>query len=59
MNLYDIIPVRIIVKTIPMVPAQFNFRSKHGLAAIIGKTTNNNPGEYLSLIHISEPTRPY
>ena len=45
MNLYDIIPVRIIVKTIPMVPAQFNFRSKHGQAAIIGKTTNNNPGE--------------
>ena len=48
MNLYDIKPVKIIVKTIPMVPAQFNFRSKHGLDAIIGKTTNNKPGEYVT-----------
>ena len=48
MNLYDIRTVRINVKTIPMAPAQFNFRSKHGLAAIIGKTTNNNPGEYVT-----------
>ncbi len=48
MNLYDIRPVKIIVKTTPTVPAQFNFRSKHGLAAIIGKTTNNNPGEYVT-----------
>ena len=35
------------------------YMKAHGLAAYIFPSTDPHHSEYLSLIHISEPTRPY
>ena len=48
MNIYSVFVIIVIakqnVKKIPMYPAIYNFLSKQGLEAIIGKQINSSPG---------------